>query len=48
MKILFYATMPFRAVAVGVAFLIILLASTMDGGIWDYCDVDHAIKIVVG
>jgi hypothetical protein len=47
-NILFYVTMPIRAVALGAALAIILLASTLGGGIWDYCDLNGAVEWVVG
>ena len=45
---LFYATMPFRAIAFTIAVLIISLAGTMDRKIWDVCDFDGAWEWVTG
>jgi hypothetical protein len=47
-NVLFYVTMPFRAVVVGVGILIVLLAATMDRHLLDVCDLDHAWKVIVG
>jgi len=46
--LVFYLTMPLRLVAVGVACFVIILAAAMDRNIPEYCDFNHAWRIVVG
>ena len=47
-KVAFYLTMPFRAIVVGAAVVIVVLASCIDGSILDFCDFDHAWHVIVG
>ena len=47
-NVAFYATLPFRLIAVGVACLVIVLAASLDKNLPESCDFKHAWKTVVG